>query len=172
MGLSINVKPIIGDFVACFFPYEENLSIPGPTLRPALIVDISDENIVFVAYCSAAKSSYTTKAQPMEKWQIEIHPSQINGFSEITRVDFIKITPIPWTYEWFGINNNKKSILLGKLDPSHRSTANTAKQEAKNFITNHPHKEYAKKNEIKNKVIVEHRKPKRKPPTDDLSDVT
>lgn len=173
MGNSINIKPIIGNFVSCYFPYEENTSKLGPTLRPTLVVGFIDaENLALVAYCSAAKSSLTTKSQSIQDWQIEIGLSQINGLTEITRVDFKKMLYIPWTDEWFAVQNGKKSIVIGSLDSHHRNAANAAKQIGVDCDISNPHKVWGKKLRTKDDVNIVIRRKIQKPPTDDLSDVT
>jgi hypothetical protein len=117
--------------------------VPGPDLRPVLVVEILKSGKVVCAYGSAAKANGSGKTT-LQHHQIEVLPSNTSGLSENTRFDFIKRVPLNWTDEWFAPCEDRQTVRIGTLDAGERTAASTAKQMADNLIANNPARKWPK----------------------------
>jgi hypothetical protein len=111
-------KPKRGDIVLCRFPYQENPSAPGPTARPALVVDISTTNLVRVCYGTGQVHHNKANLKPHEFAILDGASVRGSGLSEGTKFDLSKIVWLPYDKHWFppsvsGSNSPRMGNLSG-----------------------------------------------------------
>ncbi|MCX7143758.1 MAG: hypothetical protein NT123_22490 [Proteobacteria bacterium] len=137
-------RPFSGLIVSCWFPHEGDITIPGPDLRPVLVVDIlklGNSEKVVCAYGSAAKST-GVNIPKLQGYQIEVQPSNTSGLKEITRFDFVKRFPLDWSDKWFIPSDCNPTARMGILNASEKAAAIVAKQVADNLIASDPQKKW------------------------------
>lgn len=147
--MSILPEPQGGMIVSCKFP-EENTIIPGPKLRPVLILETyEDRNEILVVYGTGQNTSATPGSPELKPYEIEIDPSDIYGkisnLGNITRFNFRKTIPIPYTEKWFQPYPGKHTIVIGHAHNTYNESIINAYEESRknlakcqNFVERKP----------------------------------
>jgi mRNA-degrading endonuclease toxin of MazEF toxin-antitoxin module len=98
-GLYWKPRPRLGDIVECCFP--QQVGVPGPKNRPALVLQIEEANddpsgsVVVVAY---ATSQNTSMVYPGE---FVIEASEKTGLTKATKFDLVNHHRLPFDDVWF-----------------------------------------------------------------------
>lgn len=113
--------PPPGSIVACWFPYHETPTKPGPDLRPALIVgrrvdDLAPLNspmLVFVVYGTGQRT--TDQNAKLGPYEMCVDPSEYSGtgLEKETLFDFQRIVPLFYDRTWFEAWGGRANPRLG-----------------------------------------------------------
>lgn len=111
------------DIVWCAFPFDLNLDVPGPKMRPALVLQtgLSDPG-----FCPEARVVYGTsklkkEERPRDLFVENYQDKYDAGLYQATRFDLDRMLWLPWAAEWFvSPGPLYPSPVMGSLPDHHR----------------------------------------------------
>lgn len=111
--------PSAYDIVACWYPEDENPEVPGPELRPSLVLAVLQGKSSGSFACRVAYGTKTLKIIKRQAVDLIIQNPQEAGLPRPTRFDLDRIGTFPWMPPFFGCWQGYQSPKIGSLTESH-----------------------------------------------------
>lgn len=109
--------PCRGSITLCRFPYDENSTIPGPKVRPAIVLDVEKVgNRVMVCYGTGqAHHVKLSDLRPDQVGVLDGHHVRALGLEEATVFDLNRTVFLPYDTAWFKAAPSRSSPIIGNV---------------------------------------------------------
>jgi hypothetical protein len=108
-------RPSAYDIVACWYPEEENPEVPGPELRPALVLAVLQGQSSGSFACRVAYGTKILKIIKRQALDLIIQNPRDVGLPRPTRFDLDRLGTFLWAEPFFGCWQGYGSPKIGSL---------------------------------------------------------